>query len=339
MLFSPRQSGRVLLVACVVQVSHAASLLPITLPPTSIPIPVPSSLTGLGLGGVVIVDSAGNGQATPPTIDHGLTASRDVSVTDGVVSGAGRYSYSVDYSGIRMNMEVDGQFVGTYIPPENYHQSGGQMNVTGQVNDYLLVSQAAPGDTVRMSAAGSATGTTDVGMPFWGFSLTTVQGSSTTCNGTIPVLLNGSLSLSCVVTTPLTQDQWLPFSLEVDGSVHVEGDGSTASGARPGKGHATLDAQQPTRITSIEVLDAQGLPDSNVILYDASGFNYNAPQEGAVTPEPASWILGLAGMSLLFLVRIRNLPSGSASCVRVAPASCRNFHPGHATGLIASAGV
>jgi hypothetical protein len=121
MLFSLRQSGRVLLVACVVQVSHAASLLPITLPPTSIPIPVPSSLTGDSSGGgrtfgsgsrVDISDSAGNARSYPALVD-GPSASRDVFATDSVVSGAVRFSYSVDYSGIRMNMEADSQFVGS----------------------------------------------------------------------------------------------------------------------------------------------------------------------------------------------------------------------------------
>ena len=195
-----------------------------------------------------------------------------------------------------MNLTADGQSAG---PPSNPSDANSEASATGIVIDYLLPLHTALGDTVKITFSQDASGATDAYGSYllkdiyesdYGVSYG-IYGGGLTCSGFTGGTLYGAVSGTCIGMAAITAGKWLEFT-------------SSATGhAASMNGYTTMNASNTSKVTSIQVLTSQGVPDPNAILYDASGYNYDAPQQAA-TPEPASVLFCCVGLLLLMWQRI-----------------------------------
>jgi len=108
-------------------------------------------------------------------------------------------------------------------------------------------------------------------------------------------MIVGTPGIPIFQTVDVVIDRSFQFGIPVDFSV----DFSLSSGSF-GVGMSLFsDFLDPLQPTSFEITNSSGAPVAGAVVTSASGTNY----QSAVVPEPASWLLLAAGVSLVILRR------------------------------------
>ncbi len=146
----------------------------------------------------------------------------------------------------------------------------------------------AAGDTLSVTATFSGTGayagTFNVGNNI-GVSLQ-IGTNGPSCGQSFQNV-SGPASYTCTVTYAIGQD---PILVTL---------GLNASGGAE-YGSASVDALDTLKISAVSILDKNGNPVNNAVIFDASGFDYN--QSAAAAPEVGSFGFAAIGMGLVCLV-------------------------------------
>jgi hypothetical protein len=218
-------------------------------------------------------------------------------------SAAASGAIAADYSGIHTTLSGSGSPGFDVIG--GLGGIGGGANSFGSIIDYFGVGNDVPaGSFLSITYSADANGTSGHTLNSnWSSSISTgleINSGSfafpeTCTNGTGATGLNGSFATTCTTTVPITSLDVIGVTLQLIAS------------AQSNDGQALLDAANTVKLSSVLIVDSHGNPLSDIQLYDASGYDYNAvgdPVPPSPVPEPSAILLFATG-SLGLVNRIR----------------------------------